>query len=294
MRPRVNIYLLGKKGLIALKALNRSQLKLINQVVIGRDKNVKKDYSEDITLFCNKHKINNRAYDNLAVNEYDVDYHIAIGWRWLIRADENKLIVFHDSLLPKLRGFNPLVTALINGDTTIGATVLKGSEEFDRGDIYFQEFININYPIKISQAIDIVANIYGSLMVKLFESIENNTLNSFKQDEEKASYSLWRDKEDYFIDWNKDAHYIKRFIDAVGYPYDGACTVLDQKIVKIYDAEVIKDVNIENRVVGKVLFKDPNNNAVTIVCGKGLLKVKDFYDENNHRIIIDKFRIRFG
>ena len=57
--------------------------------------------------------------------------------------DKSKLIVFHDSVLPKLRGFNPLVTSLINGYEEIGVTVLYGTEDFDRGEIILQKKVNI-------------------------------------------------------------------------------------------------------------------------------------------------------
>ena len=35
------------------------------------------------------------------------------------------LLIFHDSLLPKLRGFNPTVTALIAGEIEIGVTAFS-------------------------------------------------------------------------------------------------------------------------------------------------------------------------
>ena len=44
---------------------------------------------------------------------------LCVGWRYLIpdaavRALEGNVVIAHDSLLPKLRGFAPLVTALIS------------------------------------------------------------------------------------------------------------------------------------------------------------------------------------
>ncbi len=45
-----------------------------------------------------------------------------VGWQYLIRQIEGTIIVFHDSVLPRYRGFAPTVTALINGDPAIGVT----------------------------------------------------------------------------------------------------------------------------------------------------------------------------
>jgi methionyl-tRNA formyltransferase len=57
------------------------------------------------------------------------------------------LVVFHDSILPQYRGFNPLVSALINGDSRVGVTAM-GTDEFDKGDIIGQRTIAINIPSK--------------------------------------------------------------------------------------------------------------------------------------------------
>ena len=88
-----------------------------------------------------------------------VDYQLAIGWRWLISGTEN-LIVLHDSLLPKYRGFAPLVNSLINGEQEIGVTAIWAGPEFDAGEIIFQEKAGICYPIKIQEAIEIVSGLY--------------------------------------------------------------------------------------------------------------------------------------
>jgi methionyl-tRNA formyltransferase len=81
-------------------------------VIIGKDKNFLNDYSTDIKNYCISNNIN-FILQNKTIDNGNVDYSIAIGWRWLIKVD-SKLIVFHDSILHRLRGFNPLVTSLIN------------------------------------------------------------------------------------------------------------------------------------------------------------------------------------
>ena len=48
---------------------------------------------------------------------------IAAGWRWLLPSTE-KLIVLHDSLLPRYRGFNPLVSQLIDKEERLGVTAV--------------------------------------------------------------------------------------------------------------------------------------------------------------------------
>ena len=287
---KIRFYLLGYKGLKVLKSLDKEELKIISDIVVAKDKSVINDYSHEIEEFC---KLNQLNYFRRGAEPNSKDeFQIAIGWRWLINDNNGKLIVIHDSLLPRLRGFNPLVTALINGDDRIGATALLANEEFDKGLILYQKAVQIQYPIKIKEAIELVSNLYSNLLKIIIRNIDANTIKFKKQNEKFATYSLWRDEEDYIIDWNWDTEKIKRFIDAVGFPYKGAKTNVLGNEVRIFDAKIIDDVVIENRVPGKVLFKDIN--GLTIACGKGLIKIKDFYLNDNSLLdYTRKFRLRF-
>ena len=118
--------------------------------------------------------------------------------------------------------------------------------------------------------------------------------NSVQQDESEATYSLWLDESDYQIDWNWDSSHIRRFIDATGYPYKGAFTYISGSKVRVFTAEEEDDVEIENRIPGKVIFC--RNGEPTIVCGTGLLKLKNavFEDTMEDVLPLHKFRTRFG
>lgn len=285
----INLYLLGEKAYFTLKSIKLDFLSLLNCVIIGNDKNVLNDYSNDIKKYCETNNIS-YLFQNKTIEKSSADYSIAIGWRWLIK-DNSKLIVFHDSILPRLRGFNPLVTSLINGDNEVGVSILFGTEDFDRGEIIIQKKNQINYPVKIKAAIEQVSLLYGEGINELIYKLKSGVVDSCPQDELLATYSLWRDEADYIIDWNNSAEYIKRFIDAVGYPYKGAYTTWNNIKLYIKDSILVEDVFIENRTPGKVLFK--KDDTFIIVCGSGLLSVKEFFDENGQKRELVNFRLRF-
>jgi methionyl-tRNA formyltransferase len=286
----VRLYLLGSKGLAVLQGLEKKYYASITEVIVGRDKEVLKDYSDEIIQICSLYAIKHFEYKEDFQNE-EHSYSIAIGWRWIIHSDK-PIIVFHDSVLPRLRGFNPLVTALINGDETIGATALLASGGYDEGPIIMQKTMEIHYPIKINQAIQQVNQLYCALAKDVFYSILHQKLRFQDQDHSKATYSLWRNDEDYRINWNWSAHRIKRFIDAVGYPYKGAYALYNGEKVRILDAELAPDVSIENRMPGKVIFK--MDDTYTLVCGEGLLQIKSFFNDTlTHRLEWDHFRLKF-
>jgi methionyl-tRNA formyltransferase len=123
--------------------------------------------------------------------------------------------------------------------------------------------------------------------------LAGRSLNSQPQDETAATYSLWRDEDDYRIDWSRDAASIRRFIDALGYPYKGASSELDGVLVRILDAVPEPEVQIEQRVPGKVIFV--RDQQPVVVCGSGLLRLLDVRDETGAESLLPlrKFRSRF-
>lgn len=285
----IRFYLLGEKGYSVIKSIAPKFSALILDVIVGEDKNTLNDFSSEIINECKKHNIN--YFKRTKEPNNKPKYGIAIGWRWLIKS-RYPLIIIHDSLLPKLRGFNPLVTALINGDELIGATAIMATKGYDEGPIVTQKSIKITYPIKIAKAIKLLSNVYIQIVEDILISIDKKAINCKKQVATKATYSLWRDENDYFINWHQDSNKIKRFIDAVGFPYKGAKTLFEDNIVRILDAETLPDLKIENRIPGKVIFKELN--SITVVCGKGLIRVAELYnDDLAERLNFNKFRIRF-
>jgi len=296
---KVGFYLMTAKGYFVLKNfLEKHGAKYIEYVVSCRDKNLVKDFYDEIRTICMENKIKFYDYksEKDAVEVYENQlkiYRFAISWRWMIKNSE-KLIVLHDSILPRYRGFAPLVNALINGEKEIGVTAILASEEYDRGDILMQKKIPVNYPIKIAVAIEKVSLLYSDIVNELYETIKNGIeLRGTKQDDLFATYSPWLDDNDYFIDWTWEAQKIKRFVDAVGYPYDGAKSFVNGEIVRIEEVEVEEDVVVEDRQrhIGKVLFM--KNGHPVVVCGRGLVRITDMRDLNGNKITLP-FRSRFS
>jgi methionyl-tRNA formyltransferase len=290
---KIRLYLLGFKGYATLVEIIKNHgSKIIDSVIIGSDNNIRNDYSDEINKTCNSNSINVilRKDD---ISQSDI-YSLAIGWRWIIDINRVKnLIILHDSILPKYRGFNPLVSAVINGETQIGVTALFAGTSYDKGDIIYQSIRNIQYPIKINKAIECITNNYSELVLKILETLKSGReLPRIKQDTLKVTYSLWRDEEDYQINWNWDNSKIKRFIDAVGFPYLGAYSIINGVKIRILEAEEYGEVEIVNRTSGKVIYFE--NKCPIVVCGTGLLKIiKMINDTDGSEYVLKNIRVRF-
>lgn len=290
---KVRFFLATEKGFKVLKAVSENLgTQFIESVICAPDPQMKEDYYKQITSYCEHHKITCR--DRLdQINAPTVSFIIAISWKWIIKPLGNvQLIVFHDSLLPKYRGFNPLVSCLINGELEIGATAIFGSERYDEGDIINQRSCSITYPIKIHQAILKISQLYEDLALDICQKIaKNEKLQSYPQNKKIETYSLWRDELDYHIDWDQSSEKIERFIAAVGPPYLGAFSLVNGLKIRIFDARAYDDVDIVNRSPGKVIFMEKNHPV--IVCGKGLLQIINMQDETGKTYLLNKFRVRF-
>ncbi|HSC40003.1 MAG TPA: formyltransferase family protein [Chitinophagaceae bacterium] len=290
---RIDFFLMGSKGLAVLQYICASPYRhCINNVVTARDKGVLQDYTEEILDVCRQNGIS--FFERTTYCEMPgAAYRILIGWRWMV--PETNTIVLHDALLPAYRGFAPLVNALINGEKEVGVTALWAAAQYDAGAVIAQRKMTVNEPVRINDAIVAMAGLYVQVMEQILEDICNGgQLVATPQDEAAATYSLWRDEADYFIDWKLDDRRILRTIYALSFPYHGACTLLHGRKVIIEDAIPVKDVAIVNRDPGKVLFVE--EGLPVVVCGTGLLKIKAayYYPDKKAILPLEKFRSRFG
>ncbi len=264
----------------------------IGQVVSYRDKKVLNDPYDELKDFCNHHSI--QLHPKKEYKFRTAVFRIAIGWEWMVQA-EGTTIVLHEGLLPRYRGFSPLVNSLINGEREIGVTAFVATTEYGAGPLIKQEKIMVDYPITILEAADLITPLYSSLCRNIYHQLnDTGKLTAYEQDHYLATYSLWRDKMSYVIDWNRSADYIKRLVDAVSYPYVGATSLLNGHSINIKAASIYGDVIIENRELGKVIFiKD---NCPVVVCGEGLLKITDANYITSQQSIIPfvKFKSRFS
>ena len=301
---KILFFLATEKGYSVLrKLLENNKKPYIAGVVSFHEIGVQKDFFFDINALCDEYNIPFYEWkcirDNLAslIKNNCITSCVAISWRFLLPLSlnsilEDKIIVFHDSLLPKYRGWAPLVTALLNGDESVGASVIFASDQADCGEIIMQKSFKLDNSATIQKTIVQMSNIYAELSIDLVNKIVDDKLSSYPQNEDDASYSIWRDEDDYWIDWNWSSNKILRYVKALGFPYKGAKTTVDNKIVRIIDCSEECDVNFAIRNPGKILsLKD---GCPVVICGTGLLKIKKALDEFGNVYTFNKLRTRFG
>lgn len=290
------LYVMTQKGYQVTKALLADSDIKISHVVIGKDKSIANDFHSEIKNICDSYCVSWSLREDKFVADPS-QYIFAVSWRWMIDHPMNRLIVFHDSLLPKYRGFAPLVNSLINGEPQIGVSAIYGAAEYDRGELIGQESCCIEYPIKIYDAINANMDNFIRLSVRIAKHISGgSTLISTAQNDAEATYSIWRNEDDYYIDWSKSSDEILRHINAVGFPYLGAKSHTSVgPDITVHEASVIPDVYCELRHVGKVIFIE--NGFPVIICGAGLIKIHKatYFDGTAEKSFLPlaAFRVKF-
>jgi methionyl-tRNA formyltransferase len=283
------LFAMNEKGLAVLRAmLGAGRAEAIAAVVVQEDPAVEQDFFEEIMTVAETAGVRTiRRGEPLPPHAFSA----AVGWRFMIH-DERRLVVFHDSLLPRYRGFAPLVNALINGESEIGVTALWGEERYDSGAIIDQASAAVAYPLTIQQAIDTVTPLYERLAVEIAgRLLAGEQLAGREQDDRRATYSIWRDEDDYRIDWSEDAATVARFIDAVGPPYKGACSYVDQRKLRILEADVVEDeFTFEIRHPGKIF--SISDGIPAVVCGEGLLRLTSVADAQSGASVLPWTRLR--
>lgn len=303
MKKKFVLFLVNKKGYYCLASLISAGLKNnIGIVVSYKQINVREDYFLPIKAICESNNIvflekmefNCNAEELL--KRYFITGGIAIGWQYLLPLEwfegvENKLIVFHDSLLPRYRGFAPTPTAIIKGDKELGVTALYATNEVDQGDIILQKKYEISDTEYMEDIIERQCEIYSEMLKRIILLCENNQLTSSSQDESKATYSVWRDLNDCAINWNLDSKAIIRLIRAVSFPYMGAYSFIGDKKIYIDRAEEVEDLVFEIRYPGKI-WKITADGPI-IICGNGMLKIKEARYDDGTKVVFKKLRNRF-
>lgn len=230
------------------------------------------------------------------VGDHGIDVVIYAGWQFLSPAVGTvPEIVLHDALLPRLRGFNPTVTALIEGHDTLGVTAFLKVEEIDAGPILSQHAVQIVPPITMSAALKALRPCYHAAALDAIRVLDDGVAGSDRvgreQEHARATYSIWRDDDDYRLDLTEDADRIVRTVMALGHPYLGASVLLGDRPVRVLDARSRPDVPFERRHPGKVWRIE--DDGPIVVCGAGMVQFTRMVDDDGEEVTVDRLRTRF-
>lgn len=174
----------------------------------------------------------------------------------------------HPSLLPKYRGPSPIQTAIRNGDTKTGVTIMRLDAGMDTGDMLLHRAVDIGDDDDAETLTARVAQIGADMLLEGVGLIESGAAKFAPQDHSLATVTtLWK-KGDGGIRWAESARSIRNLVRAC-IPWPMAYCRFGGDVLHIHETEAM-DVAAKE-VVGTVVGIE--NTRILLATGDGTLAI---------------------
>ena len=190
-------------------------------------------------------------------------------------------INIHPSLLPRWRGASPIHRAIEAGDESTGVCLIQMEENLDTGPIWKQESVSINENDTYASLETTLLNISIKLVKNfLFEKPLITGCVAKKQSENGVLMASKILKFECKINWSDKIKVIHNKIRAFD-PYPGVYTSFGSLRIKLANPVYIEvGANSAPPGTSQGLIKiDTGEEALKIICGNGILGVKNFKKE---------------
>lgn len=194
-------------------------------------------------------------------------------------------INLHGSLLPQYRGAAPINHAIINGEKESGVTTFFLKHEIDTGDVIFTESTPITDTDTAGSLHDKLMEIGANLMVKTVKAIEAEDYKETPQimsNELKSAPKIFKDFCE--VNWNQDSRTVFNHLRGLS-PYPTAFTFLNDKTLKIFEAEI--EYTKPDVAAGK--FKTDGKTFLKFATNDGYINLLDLQLEGKKRMKIEEF-----
>ena len=191
----------------------------------------------------------------------------------------------HGSLLPNYRGAAPINWAILNGEKETGVSTFKLQHEIDTGDILLQEKMPIGPNETAGELHDRMKVEGAQLLVKTLRELASGTLKASPQQlnsDTKHAPKLF--KTDCEIDWNNTSEQIHNQIRGLS-PYPTAFTVLGDKTLKIFSAEIEPG----KPEIPAGTFSSDHKSYLKFAATDGYLSLKEMQLEGKKKMGIEEF-----
>lgn len=174
------------------------------------------------------------------------DIAIACGWYTLFDSEALALpkygiLGIHNSLLPEYRGGSPLVWALINGETKVGASLFRMTDGMDDGPVLAR------FPVEVGPT-DTIGDVLPKLeteilrrMPSIWQQLILGVAAFEEQNHAMASYCALRTPEDGRIKWAQPARQVHNFIRAQSLPYPCAFAFNGNEEIRFVRTECVEE-----------------------------------------------------
>lgn len=225
------------------------------------------------------------------LQSFHADLQVVVAFRMLPEVVWNMppmgTINVHGSLLPQYRGAAPINWAVIEGDTQTGVTTFQLQHQIDTGHILLQEAMAIGPNETAGEVHDRMKEIGAQLLVRTIDGLLDKRIEPQPQAElapEKLRHAPKLYTETGQIQWEWTKERIYNLIRGLS-PYPGATTRLQDKVLKIFKAELEEG----KPTVTPGTAETDGKSYLRFACANGYLYAKDIQLEGKKRMLVTDF-----
>lgn len=177
----------------------------------------------------------------------------------------------HGSLLPKYRGAAPIQWAIANGAQVLGITTMQMDAGVDTGAMLLKASLEVTSSDHAETIVPKLANIGADLLLQTLRQLEQ--ISPEPQDHTLSTYAPMIKKEDWHLDWSKDAIALHNQIRAF-YPNCYTNSNIDDKEQRL---KITKTTVIESGSNGTpgAIAEIIKNVGFSVQTGSGLLRIEE-------------------
>jgi len=233
--------------------------------------NIVKSSSVELGInFIQINKFNDTFYEDFKKFKFDVAVVVSFGEiipEKILNIKKAEWLNIHPSLLPKYRGPTPIISALLNRDSSGGESIIKVTPEVDKGEIYAQVKFGINedenrdgYQMKVVK--------FGiPALLTVLDMLKAGNASTYPQGEENTTYTHKIKSEDLRINWEYSAVKINDRIRAFS-PEPGAYFFWKGLRIKILKARVPDESERNQFFSGLKADKESVKNGLVVMADK--------------------------
>lgn len=202
--------------------------------------------------------------------------------REIIDLPKKYIVNVHASLLPEFRGAAPINRVIMEGKEVTGVSLMRVEEGLDSGAVSAVKEIKIG-EMNAGDLEDKLSLMGADLLEEFIKEVEEDKVKFVSQDESKKTYANKILKDDLILDFRDNSKKLVNIIRGLS-PHYGAKFSYEDKIYKIFDAEVVECSS--DKVAGTILKSD---NELLIKSGDGAISVKEIQAPGKRAMKIDDF-----
>lgn len=183
----------------------------------------------------------------------------------------------HFSMLPLLRGADPVRRAILEGMPETGVTTIRMDEGMDTGPVLLQASEAIRPDDHSGSLGDRLATLGGDLLVRTLDGLESGEVKELPQDHALASMAPKLKPEDEWIDWSESAERVWLRIRALA-PDPGAKTRFRDRVLKVVSAEIVEGTGDPGVVL------EVSNQRLLVAAADGAVRLSEVIPEGRKRM----------